>query len=70
MFVRSLKLEVKTSVGVNGPKGLEDVITKAQHMGLWQSREGVGQEGEKSSKRKQQGKLGNIVGEPGPSVGG
>ena len=27
LFVRGLKLEMKTSVGVNVPEGLEDVIT-------------------------------------------
>ena len=27
LFVRGLKLEVKTSMGVNVPKGLEDAIT-------------------------------------------
>ena len=57
LFVRGLKPEIKTSVGVNVPEGLEDAITWAQHVDLWQSREGVGQESEKSGKRKQKGKL-------------
>ena len=70
LFVRGLKPEVKTSVGVNVPAGLEDAITWAQRVDLWQSREGAGQDNEKSGKRKQKGKLGNISGEPGPSAGG
>ena len=36
-----LKPEVKTSVGVNVPGGLEDAITWAQRVDLWQSREGT-----------------------------
>ena len=70
LFVRGLKPEVKTSVGVNVPVGLEDTITWAQHVDLWQSREGARQEGEKSGKRKQKGKLNVVFGEPGPSTGG
>ena len=42
LFVRGLKPEVKTSVGVNVPAGLEDAITWAQRVDLWQSREGAG----------------------------
>ena len=38
-------------------------------MDLWQSRESTRIEGEKSGKKKQKGKLGNISGEPGPSAG-
>ena len=70
LFVRGLKPEVKTSVGVNVLAGLEDAITWAQRVDLWQSREGARQDNEKSGKRKQKGKLGNISGEPGPSAGG
>ena len=69
LFVQGLKPEVKTSVGVNVPEGLEDVITWAQRVNLWQSREGAGQE-EKVGERKQKGKLSVISGEPGPSTGG
>ena len=69
LFVRGLKLEVETSVGVNVPKGLEDTITWAQRVDLWQSREGAGQE-EKAGKRKQKGKLSVVSGELGPSAGG
>ena len=69
LFVRGLKPEVKTSVGVNVPAGLEDAINCAQHVDLWQSREGVGQE-EISGKRKQKGKLNTVSGELGPSTGG
>ena len=69
LFVRGLKPEVKTSVGVNVPGGLEDAITWAQRVDLWQSREGAGQE-EKAGKRKQKGKLSAVSGEPGPSAGG
>ena len=54
LFVRGLKPEIKTSVGVNVPGGLEDAITWAQRVDLWQSREGAGQE-EKAGKRKQKG---------------
>ena len=68
LFVQGLKPEVKTSVGVNVPSGLEDAITWAQRVDLWQSREGAGQE-EKAGKRKQKGKLGNIYGELGLFVG-
>ena len=70
LFVWGLKPEVKTSVGVNVPEGLEDAITWAQRVDLWQSREGAGQENAKSGKRKQKGKLGNISRELGPSAGG
>ena len=70
LFVRGLKPEVKTSVGVNVPAGLEDAITYAQRVDLWQSREGAGQEGEKSGKRKQKGKLNVVFGDPGLSTGG
>ena len=69
LFVRGLKPKIKTSVGVNVPEGLEDVITWAQCVDLWQFREGAGQE-EKAGKREQKGKLGNISGELGLSVGG
>ena len=69
LFVRGLKPEVKTSVGVNVPGGLEDAITWAQRVDLWQSREGAGQE-EKAGKKKQKGKLSAVSGEPGPSAGG
>ena len=69
LFVRGLKPEVKTSVGVNVPASLEDVITWAQRVDLWQSREGAGQE-EKSGKRKQKEKLTTISGELGPFAGG
>ena len=70
LFVRRLRPEIKTSVGVNVPEDLKDAITWAQRVDLWQSKEGAGQEGEKSGKRKQKGKLSNIFGEPGPSAGG
>ena len=70
LFVRGLKPEVKTSVGVNVPVGLEDAITWAQHVDLWQSREGGGQGGEKSGKRKQKGKLNIVSRELGLSTGG
>ena len=70
LFVRGLKPDVKTLVGVNVPEGLEDAITWAQRMDLWQSREGAGQEGQKFGESKQKGKLGNISGKPGPSAGG
>ena len=70
LFVRGLKPEVKTSVGVNVPEGLEDAISWAQRVDLWQSREGAGQESEKSGKRKQKGKLSVVSGEPGLSAGG
>ena len=63
LFVRGLKPEVKTSVGVNVPGGLEDAITWAQRV------LGAGQE-EKSGKKKQKGKLSAISGESGPSAGG
>ena len=69
LFVRGLKPKIKTSVGVNVLEGLEDAITWAQCVDLWQSREGAGQE-EKARKRKQKGKLNIVFGEPGPSVGG
>ena len=69
LFIRGLKPEVKTSVGVNVPGGLEDAITWAQRVDLWQSREGARQE-EKSGKKKQKGKLSAVSGEPGPSAGG
>ena len=42
LFVWGLKMEIKTSMGVNVPKGLEGAITWVQHVDLWQSREGVG----------------------------
>ena len=51
LFVRGLKQEIKTSMGVNVPEGLEDAITWAQRVDLWQSREGAGQE-EKIWKKK------------------
>ena len=35
LFVWGLKPEVKTSVGVNIPKGLEDAITWVQCVDLW-----------------------------------
>ena len=35
LFARGLKPEVKTSVGINVPEGLEDVITWAQRVDLW-----------------------------------
>ena len=70
LFVRGLKLEIKTLVGVNVPEGLEDAITWAQRVDLWQSREGARQEGEKYGKRKQKGKLGNIARKPSPFAGG
>ena len=54
LFVRGLKLEINTSVGVNVPEGLEDAITWVQHVNLWQSRERVGQE-EKSRKKNKKG---------------
>ena len=69
LFVHGLKPEVKTSVGVNVLEGLEDAITWAQRVDLWQSREGAEQE-EKPRKRKQKGKLSVVSGEPGPSTGG
>ena len=56
-------------MGVNVPKGLEDAIIWAQHVDLWQSREGAGQE-EISGKRKQKGKLNTISTEPSPCAGG
>ena len=56
-------------MGVNVLEGLEDAITWAQRLNLWQSKEGAGQE-EKSGKRKQKGKLNTISGEPGPFAGG
>ena len=56
-------------MGVNVPGGLEDAITWAQCVDLWQFREGVGQE-KKARKRKQKGKLSVVSGEPGPSAGG
>ena len=68
LFDWGLKLEVKTSVDVNVPAGLEDAITWAQCVDLWQSRKGAGQEGEKSGKRKQKGKLHTVSGEPGQSA--
>ena len=58
---------MKTLVGVNVPAGLEAAISGAQRVDLWQSREGAGTEEQKSGKKKQKGKLGNISGEPGPS---
>ena len=70
LFVWGLKPEVKTSMGVNVPVGLEDAITWAQRVDLWQSREGAGKEGEKTGKRKQKGKLNVVFGEPDPSTGG
>ena len=70
LFVRGLKPEVKTSMGVNVPEGLQEVITWAQRVDLWQSRERAGQEGEKSGKRKQKGKMNVVSGELGPSTGG
>ena len=69
LFVRSLKPDIKTSVGVNVPEGLEDAITGAQCVDLWQSKEGAGKQ-ENFGKRKQKGKMGNISGEHGPSAGG
>ena len=69
LFVRGLKADVRTSVGVNVPAGLEAAMAWAQRVDLWQSRESTGTEGEKSGKKKQKGKLGNISGEPGPSAG-
>ena len=38
-LVQGLKLEIKTSVGVNVLEGLEDAISWAQRVDLWQSRE-------------------------------
>ena len=35
LFVRGLKMEIKTSVGVNVPEGLEDAITWARRVDLW-----------------------------------
>ena len=35
LFVRGLKPEVKTLVGVNVPRGLEDAITWAQCVHFW-----------------------------------
>ena len=69
LFVQGLKPEIKTSIGVNFPDGLEDAITWAQRVNLWQAREGAGQE-EKAGKRKQKGKLSTIFGDPGPFAGG
>ena len=42
LFVQSLKLDIKTSVGVNVLEDLENAITWAQHVDLWQSNEGAG----------------------------
>ena len=70
LFVWGLKLEVKTSVGVNVLASLQDAVTWAQHVDLWLSKEGVGQEQEEYGKRKQKGELGNIFEEPGLFVGG
>ena len=67
LFLRGLKADVKTSVGVNVPTGLEAAISWAQRVDLWQSREGAGMDEQKSGKKKQKGKLGNISGESGPS---
>ena len=67
LFLRGLKVDVQTSVGVNVPAGLEAAMAWAQRVDLWQSRESAGIEGEKAGKKKQKGKLGNISGEPGPS---
>ena len=67
LLLRGLKVDVKTSVGVNVPTSLEAAISCAQCVDLWQLREGAEQEDQKASKRKQKGKLGNISGEPGPS---
>ena len=57
-------------MGVNVPEGLENTITWAERVDLWQSREGAEQEGDKSGKRKQKGKLSVVSREPGPSAGG
>ena len=51
LFVWGLALEIKTTAGVNVPEGLEDAITCAQHVNLWHSREGAGQQ-EKRWKKK------------------
>ena len=67
LFLRGLKADVKTSVGVNVPTGLEAAISQALCVNMWQSREGARQEDQKVGKRKQKGKLGNIFGELGPS---
>ena len=56
-------------MGVNVLESLEDAITWAQRVDLWQSREGVGQE-EKAGKRKQKGKLSVVPREPSPSTSG
>ena len=48
---------------------MEDAITWAQRVDLWQSREYSRQE-EKSGKRKQKGKLSSIVGELGMFANG
>ena len=69
LFVRGLKPEIKTSLGVNVLEGLEDAITWAQCVDLWHSREGAGQE-EKAGKRKRKRKLSTISREFGPSIGG
>ena len=69
LFVRGLKVDVQTSVGVNVPAGLEAAMAWAQRVDLWQSRESARGDGEKSGKKKQKGKLGTIFGEPGPSAG-
>ena len=69
LFLRGLNADVRTSVGVNVPAGLEAAMTWAQRVDLWQSRESAGGDGEKSGEKKQKGKLGNISGEPGPSAG-
>ena len=67
MFLRGLKADMKTSVGVNVPTGLEAAISWAQRVDLWQLREGAGTKEQKTGKKKQKGKLGNIFGELGPS---
>ena len=43
LFVQDLRPEIKTLVGVNVPEGLENAITWAQRVDLWQSREGTEQ---------------------------
>ena len=59
-----------TSVGVNVPEGLENAITWAQYVDLWQSKKELDRKEKNLEKRKQKGKLGNIFGELGPFAGG
>ena len=69
LFLRGLKADVQTSVGVNVPARLEAAMTWAQRVDLWQSWESARGDGEKFGKKKQKGKLGNISGEPGLLAG-